>query len=109
MIEVKNFLAKMKIFQHRRPAGADLQRVLVVRHRCALLSGQYRGTVIGGLVGFAAGADGYGLIAILLRALRAIRLSFTATTFFCHYKYPSFYIAVNQFYADGIAHPGRGA
>ena len=83
VIEVKNFLAKMKVFQHGRSAGADFQRVLVIRDRSALLSGQDWSAVIGGLMGLAAGADGYGLVAIL-RALLTIRLSFTATTFLCH-------------------------
>ena len=62
VIEVKDLLAKMKIFQHRRPAGADLQRVLVVGDRDALLRGQDGETIFSGLMQFAAFAAPHALI-----------------------------------------------
>jgi hypothetical protein len=42
VIEVKDFLAKVKIFQQRRSARTDAQRVLVVRDGDALLRRERR-------------------------------------------------------------------
>ena len=42
VIEVEDLLAKMEIFQQRRAAAPDPERVLVVGDRNALLRGQHR-------------------------------------------------------------------
>jgi hypothetical protein len=42
VVEVEDLLAKMEIFEQRWSAGANLERVLIVRHRTALGRGQHR-------------------------------------------------------------------
>ena len=56
MIEMKNLLAKMEIFQRGRPARADFQRVLIVGNRYSLLRGQRWNIAIRGLMNLTAGA-----------------------------------------------------
>jgi hypothetical protein len=53
VVEVKNLLAKMEIFQQGRSARPDLERVLVVRHRTALRRRHHRSTACGELMQFA--------------------------------------------------------
>src|SRR3546814_12718608 len=54
MVEVEDLLAKVEVLQRGRPAMADLQRVLVVGDRPALLRRQHRHVAAGDLLGFAA-------------------------------------------------------
>ena len=54
VVEVEDLLAEVEVFQQRRAAGADPQRVLVVGDRDALLRGQYRRIAARRLVGLTA-------------------------------------------------------
>ena len=54
VVEVEDLLAEMEILDQRRPALADLQRVLVVGNRAALGGRQDLGVALGDLVKFAA-------------------------------------------------------
>jgi hypothetical protein len=74
VIEMKDFLAKVKILQQGRPARTDLERVLVVRNRSPLRRGQHRYVASRDLMQFTAFAavqllvvDGRGLAARALR------------------------------------------
>jgi hypothetical protein len=42
VIEVKDLLTEMKVFERRRPTQANLQRILIIGHRDPLLGGQGR-------------------------------------------------------------------
>ena len=53
VIEVEDLLAEMEVFDQRRPALADLQRVLVVGDRTSLGGGEHLGFTLRGLVEFA--------------------------------------------------------
>ena len=50
VVEVEDLLAEVEILDQRRPALADLQRVLVVRDRAALRGRQDLGVALGDLV-----------------------------------------------------------
>ena len=52
VVEVEDLLAEVEVFQRRRPAIADPQRVLVVGDRDALLGGQHRHIAASHLMGF---------------------------------------------------------
>ena len=54
VVEVEHLLAVVMVFHQHRTAGALPQRVLIVRHRVALLRGQRRHTAAGDLVRLAA-------------------------------------------------------
>ena len=54
MVEVEDLLAEMEIFEQRRAARADLERILIVRHRPALGGGQNRHVAFGKLMQLAA-------------------------------------------------------
>ena len=51
VVEVEELLAQMEVVQQRRTTGADLQTVLVIGDRRALLGGENRGVARGGLMG----------------------------------------------------------
>jgi hypothetical protein len=54
VVEVKDLFAEVEIFERSRAAPADLQRILVVGDRCALLRGERGDIAAGDLVRFAA-------------------------------------------------------
>src|SRR5687767_359361 len=58
MIEVEYLFPKVEIFENRRPAATDLERILIVGHGDALLRRQDRNVAVGLLVYFAASPDG---------------------------------------------------
>ena len=53
VVEVEDLLAEVEVFQQRRAAGADPERVLVVRDRDALLRGQHGHVAARHLMGLA--------------------------------------------------------
>jgi hypothetical protein len=67
VIEVKNLLAKVKVFQRRRAALADPKRVLIVGYRSALLCRQHRRVTASRLVRFSSRTGRHILIAVLRR------------------------------------------
>jgi hypothetical protein len=58
MIEVEYLFPKVEIFENRRPAATDLERILIVGHGDALLRRQDRNVAVGLLVYFTASPDG---------------------------------------------------
>ena len=54
VVEVEDLLAEVEVFEQRRPARADAQRVLVVGDRDALLRGQHGHVAAGDLMRLAA-------------------------------------------------------
>src|SRR4026209_269196 len=67
MVEVEELLTQVKISEGRGAARADLERILVVRYRDALLCGQDGRIAIRALVHFAARAGHHALLSILCR------------------------------------------
>jgi hypothetical protein len=65
MIEVEELLAKVKVFDGGGATCSNLEGILVVGYRDALLSGQDRHLAAGGLMRFSAGADRHILITVL--------------------------------------------
>jgi hypothetical protein len=64
MVEVENLFAKVKVFEPGGAACSDLEGILVIGYRDALLRGQHGGIAIGGLVHFSATADLHVLIGV---------------------------------------------
>jgi hypothetical protein len=64
MIKMKDFLAKVKVFERSGTARADLEGILVIGYRDALLRGQHGRIAGSGLVGFSASAARYYLIGV---------------------------------------------
>ena len=67
VIEVKDLLAKVKVFQRRRAALADPKRVLIVGDGSTLLCGQHRRVTARRLVRFSSRAGRHILIGVLRR------------------------------------------
>jgi hypothetical protein len=67
MVEVEELLAEVKIFERRRAAGADLERILVVGDGDALLRSQVGRVPASTLVHFATGTGHHTLISVLRR------------------------------------------
>ena len=61
VVEVEDLLAEVEVVEGDRATGADLERVLVVGDRNALLGGEDRDVAAGRLVGLAARAGRYAL------------------------------------------------
>jgi hypothetical protein len=57
MVEVEDLLTEVEVFENGRSPRADLQGILVVRHRSALRGGQHRDVALGNLMQLAAFAS----------------------------------------------------
>jgi hypothetical protein len=57
MIEMEELLAEVEVFERGGSASSDLERILVIRYRDALLSGQHGRVAAGSLMRFSASAD----------------------------------------------------
>jgi hypothetical protein len=76
VVEVEQFFAKVEVFERRRPTPPDLQRILVVVNRRALLRRQHRHVAVGNLVRLAALARriGWSASCAVLPAAGLVRL-----------------------------------
>jgi hypothetical protein len=67
VVEVEDLLTEVKVFERGGSTCSDLEGILIVGYRNALLGGQYRSIAAGYLMCFSSGTDRQILIAVLHR------------------------------------------